>query len=88
MKYKTENKRFLPTEMAKTASELRIKMGKLKTKTMEETEQRRTERLHTLSRDSSRFEYSNGNGKLYVYIYSTRPSSSQLDVLFYPFLVK
>lgn len=47
-------------EMAKTASELRIKMGKLKTKTMEETEQRRTERLHTLSRDSSRLEYSNG----------------------------
>ncbi|PON92697.1 Centromere protein Mis [Trema orientale] len=47
-------------EMAKTVSELKAKMGKLKTRKMEETEQMRTERLHTLSRDSATLDHNSG----------------------------
>ncbi|XP_010110075.2 protein MIS12 homolog isoform X2 [Morus notabilis] len=47
-------------EMTRIASELKIKMGKLQTKTMEETRQRKTERLHALNRDSFRLDFSNG----------------------------
>lgn len=48
--------------MAKTVSELKAKMGKLKTKRMEETKRMKTERLRTLSSDSSSLEYKSGNG--------------------------
>ncbi|XP_062116872.1 protein MIS12 homolog [Humulus lupulus] len=47
-------------EMAKTVSELKAKMAKLKTKRMEETERMKTERLFTLSRDASTFDHSSG----------------------------
>lgn len=48
--------------MAKTVSELKAKMGKLKTKRTEETERKRTERLNTLSRDLSTLDNNSGNG--------------------------
>ncbi|KAF4398815.1 hypothetical protein G4B88_028178 [Cannabis sativa] len=47
-------------EMAKTVSELKAKMAKLKTNRMEETERKKTERLFTLSRDASTFDHCSG----------------------------